>query len=79
MSHLAQFRIWPIVARVHVNEIYYGGFSPTLVVKGGLVCNAPDHSYHHLTYAFVLASHKRINPRMMGWTLEALYVVLTHL
>ena len=35
MSHPAQFGIWPIVAYVHVNEILWG-FSPTLVVKGGL-------------------------------------------
>ena len=36
MSHPTQFGIWPIVAHVQVNEIYYGEFSPTLVVKGGI-------------------------------------------
>jgi hypothetical protein len=30
------------------------------------------------TYAFVLASRKRINPGMVRWTLEALYVGLSH-
>jgi ABC-type maltose transport system permease subunit len=30
-----------------------------------------NHTYHHLTYTFVLASCKRIDPEIVRWTLEA--------
>lgn len=60
-----------------------------MVSREPIYCNAPEsdglistlhvESEHHPTYAFVLASRKTINLRMVDWTLKALYDGLTHL
>jgi hypothetical protein len=38
-----------------------------------------NHTYHHPTYSFVVASCKKIDPKIVEWTIQALYIGLTYL